>query len=98
LGKLILCLLEHAFTGEEKGKTFSRIFGANTGPLEHFLVKRDVMGPCWLDIADAKMSSTSVSHQANQVLLTVSNSPDIGNMVQDRDISRGSQESKSISR
>ncbi|KAL7325370.1 DNA-directed DNA polymerase alpha catalytic subunit pol1 [Mucor circinelloides] len=48
-----------AFTGEEKGKTFSHIFGANTGPLEHFLVKRDVMGPCWLDIADAKMSSTS---------------------------------------
>ncbi|RCI00936.1 DNA-directed DNA polymerase alpha catalytic subunit pol1, partial [Rhizopus stolonifer] len=48
-----------AFTGEEKGKTFSRVFGANTGPLEHFLVKRDVMGPCWLDFVDAKISSTS---------------------------------------
>lgn len=59
------CSSEPAFTGEEKGKTFSHIFGANTGPLEHFLVKRDVMGPCWLDIADAKMSSTSVSVKWN---------------------------------
>lgn len=50
-----------AFTGEEKGRTFSRVFGANTGPLEHFLVKRDIMGPCWLDLSDAKISSTSVS-------------------------------------
>ncbi|KAI8366243.1 DNA polymerase family B-domain-containing protein [Blakeslea trispora] len=48
-----------AFTGEEKGRTFSRVFGANTGPLEHFLVKRDIMGPCWLDLSDAKISSTS---------------------------------------
>ncbi|KAI8375408.1 DNA polymerase family B-domain-containing protein [Choanephora cucurbitarum] len=48
-----------ALTGEEKGRTFSRVFGANTGPLEHFLVKRDIMGPCWLDFADAKISSTS---------------------------------------
>ncbi|GAA5813555.1 hypothetical protein MFLAVUS_007037 [Mucor flavus] len=48
-----------AFTGEESGRTFSHVFGANTGPLEHFLVKRDIMGPCWLDITNAKLSSTS---------------------------------------
>lgn len=52
--------LEPALTGEERGNTFSRIFGATTGPLEHFLVKRDIMGPCWLDIANAKISGTSV--------------------------------------
>jgi hypothetical protein len=52
--------LEPALTGEEKGKTFSRIFGATTGPLEHFLIKRDIMGPCWLDITNATISGTSV--------------------------------------
>lgn len=53
--------LEPAFSGGESGRTFSHIFGATTGPLEHFLTKRDIMGPCWLDIADAKFSNTSVS-------------------------------------
>ncbi|KAG2209774.1 hypothetical protein INT47_001922 [Mucor saturninus] len=48
-----------AFSGGESGRTFSHIFGATTGPLEHFLTKRDIMGPCWLDITDAKFSSTS---------------------------------------
>lgn len=56
-----LNIIEPAFNGDEKGRTFSRVFGANTGPLEHFLVKRDIMGPCWLEIKDAQMSNTSVS-------------------------------------
>ncbi|KAL0089598.1 hypothetical protein F4703DRAFT_1914916 [Phycomyces blakesleeanus] len=43
------------------GKTFSRIFGANTGPLEQFIMKRDIMGPCWLEIKEAKLSDTSES-------------------------------------
>ena len=42
------------------GSTFSHIFGANTGPLEHFLVKRDIMGPCWLKIENAKLSGSNV--------------------------------------
>ncbi|CEP11993.1 hypothetical protein [Parasitella parasitica] len=57
--KILYDYEQPAFSGEEKGKTFSHVFGASTGPLEHFLIKRDIMGPCWLDIADAKMSSTS---------------------------------------
>jgi hypothetical protein len=61
LGNIKSSLIEPAFTGEESGKTFSRVFGAATGPLEHFLMKRDIMGPCWLDIANAKFSTTSVS-------------------------------------
>ncbi|KAG0194902.1 DNA-directed DNA polymerase alpha catalytic subunit pol1 [Apophysomyces sp. BC1034] len=42
-----------------KGATFSRIFGTNTGPLEHFLVKRHIMGPCWLEIQNPKFSNTN---------------------------------------
>ncbi|KAI7858123.1 DNA polymerase family B-domain-containing protein [Circinella umbellata] len=41
------------------GSTFSHIFGSNTGPLEHFLVKRDIMGPCWLKIENAKLSGSN---------------------------------------
>ncbi|KAI8147542.1 hypothetical protein BJV82DRAFT_654233 [Fennellomyces sp. T-0311] len=35
------------------GDTFSRVFGTNTGPLEHLLIGQDIMGPCWLKIDGA---------------------------------------------
>ncbi|KAI9257390.1 DNA polymerase family B-domain-containing protein [Phascolomyces articulosus] len=41
------------------GNSFSHVFGINTGPLEHFLVKRDIMGPCWIKIEDAKLSGSN---------------------------------------
>eukprot|EP00039_Didymoeca_costata_P010754 m.145616 g.145616 ORF g.145616 m.145616 type:complete len:1518 (-) comp14951_c0_seq3:205-4758(-) len=44
-----------------KGKTFSHVFGAGIGPLERFLMKRNLMGPCWLDIKLPAPSSRSVS-------------------------------------
>ena len=43
------------------GKTFSHVFGAGIGPLERFLMKRDLMGPCWLDIKTAAPSFRKVS-------------------------------------
>src|SRR5690242_3173977 len=33
-----------------KGRTFSRIFGTKSTALELFLLKRNLMGPCWLTI------------------------------------------------
>ena len=33
-----------------KGKTFSRIFGTKSTALELFLLKRNLMGPCWVTI------------------------------------------------
>eukprot|EP00047_Mylnosiga_fluctuans_P015821 m.49542 g.49542 ORF g.49542 m.49542 type:complete len:1491 (+) comp6134_c0_seq1:22-4494(+) len=42
--------------GDFSGKTFSHVFGTNIGPLERFLMKRDLMGPCWLDIKGVKPS------------------------------------------
>ncbi|POW04709.1 hypothetical protein PSTT_10205 [Puccinia striiformis] len=35
------------------GKTFSKIFGTGTSAFELFLLKRKIMGPCWLDIQGA---------------------------------------------
>jgi len=43
------------------GETFSHVFGANTSALEHFIIKRNLMGPCWLEITGAHMNTTKVS-------------------------------------
>lgn len=42
------------------GETFSHVFGANTSALEHFIIKRNLMGPCWLEITGANMNTTKV--------------------------------------
>lgn len=39
------------------GDTFSHIFGSNTTPLELFLLKRKIMGPCWLRIRSPLQTS-----------------------------------------
>ncbi|KAG0269216.1 DNA polymerase alpha catalytic subunit [Actinomortierella ambigua] len=43
------------------GETFSHVFGANTSALEQFIVKRDLMGPCWLELKGAACPSTGKS-------------------------------------
>lgn len=42
------------------GPTFSHIFGTNTSPFELLVIKRKIMGPCWLEIKNASQSSKSV--------------------------------------
>ncbi|KAI9308481.1 hypothetical protein BJ944DRAFT_101122 [Cunninghamella echinulata] len=32
------------------GHTYSHVFGTNINPMEHFLIKRHIMGPSWLSI------------------------------------------------
>ena len=34
------------------GRHFSRVFGTQTSPLENFLIKRGIKGPCWIEIKD----------------------------------------------
>lgn len=36
------------------GATFSHMFGTNTSPFELFVIKRKIMGPCWLEIKEAQ--------------------------------------------
>jgi DNA polymerase alpha subunit A len=35
-----------------RGTHFSKIFGAKTRSIENFILKRKLMGPCWIDIRD----------------------------------------------
>ena len=43
------------------GATFSHVFGANTTPFELLVVKRKIMGPCWLEVKNATVNEKSVS-------------------------------------
>lgn len=42
------------------GSTFSHVFGTNTSAFELLVVKRKIMGPCWLEIKEAGLSAKSV--------------------------------------
>ncbi|KAF9302281.1 DNA-directed DNA polymerase alpha catalytic subunit pol1 [Mortierella antarctica] len=53
------------------GETFSHVFGANTSALEHFIIKRNLMGPCWLEITGAHVNTTKISWCKTE--LTVNN-------------------------
>jgi DNA polymerase alpha subunit A len=46
---------------EKGGKTFQRIFGGRTKLLESFLLKRDLMGPCWLKIRDVALVKSQMT-------------------------------------
>ncbi|CAG8551442.1 12204_t:CDS:10 [Ambispora leptoticha] len=44
------------------GETFSHIFGANRNPLELFIIKRKIMGPCWLEIQNPDFKKNKESY------------------------------------
>ncbi|KAI8373058.1 DNA polymerase family B-domain-containing protein [Radiomyces spectabilis] len=59
--KVVYAYDQPALPSHLKGATFSHVFGTNTGPLEHFLIKRDIMGPCWLHLTGAEVSNINES-------------------------------------
>lgn len=59
--------LEPQLPLDTSGKTFSHVFGANTSAFELFVLKRKIMGPCWLNIQEPELSDKAVS-----MLLTIS--------------------------
>ncbi|CBJ49021.1 conserved unknown protein [Ectocarpus siliculosus] len=46
---------------ESGGKTFQAIFGARTPLIESFLIKRKLMGPCWITVRNPKVNNAPVS-------------------------------------
>ena len=44
-----------------KGQTFSHVFGVRSTLTELLLVKRQIMGPCWLEISNLEKSKTKFS-------------------------------------
>ncbi|KAJ3061739.1 DNA polymerase alpha catalytic subunit, partial [Podochytrium sp. JEL0797] len=62
------------------GVTFSHIFGTNANALENFLIKRKIMGPCWLEISEPAISRQSISWTKLELTLT---SPKLVSIVSD---------------
>ena len=53
------------------GRTFKRVFGTNTSAFELFIIKRKIMGPCWLDVKNAELSGKGVGfHLLIGIILT----------------------------
>ena len=42
-----------------QGETFSRVFGTNTALFEQFVMWKNIMGPCWLNIEEADFTSVN---------------------------------------
>ncbi|RAK99131.1 DNA-directed DNA polymerase alpha catalytic subunit POL1 [Aspergillus ibericus CBS 121593] len=42
-----------------KGETFSHVFGTNTSLFEQFVLWKNIMGPCWLNIEQADFSAVN---------------------------------------
>lgn len=56
---------------ELEGETFLRIFGTNANIFESFVVQRNVMGPCWLEIKNADfLAIQNASHCQVEVAVT----------------------------
>ncbi|TIC20656.1 hypothetical protein E3Q13_00361 [Wallemia mellicola] len=52
------------------GKTFSHVFGTQTSPFELFVVKRRIMGPCWLKLEDAYVTQKGTTWCKHQFTVT----------------------------
>ena len=58
--KVVYPFSEPEISDKVTGKTFSHVFGTNTKALELFIMKRRLMGPCWVKIQNPLLSATSV--------------------------------------
>lgn len=61
---------------ELEGETFQRIFGTNTNIFESFVLQRNVMGPCWLEIKNADYQAIQNASHC-QVEVAVSSAIDV---------------------
>ena len=56
---------------ETQGRTFSHVFGTNTGALELFLLQTHLMGPCWVEVKDVMDQSPKLSWCKTEARTTV---------------------------
>lgn len=55
-------LLDPTIPMDLSGGNFSHVFGTNTSAFERFVLERKVMGPCWLNVTNATLSTKDVSY------------------------------------
>ncbi|KIX02849.1 uncharacterized protein Z518_08792 [Rhinocladiella mackenziei CBS 650.93] len=57
--KLLYPYDKNALPTDLQGETFSRVFGTNTALFEQFVLWKNIMGPCWLQIEDADFAAVN---------------------------------------
>lgn len=80
-------LLEPQIPANVSSPTFSRIFGTNTSAFELLVLKRKIMGPCWLQIKKPHVEYKGV--RSSGVDLVPELRPCVGFLVQVRGDDRG---------
>ncbi|CDK24331.1 unnamed protein product [Kuraishia capsulata CBS 1993] len=77
--KLLLPYKTPGSSGEQipadlEGDTFNHVFGGNSSLFENFVVQRNVMGPCWLEIKNPEFDSIrNTSHCKVEVAVSAAN-------------------------
>ncbi|ODV85064.1 hypothetical protein CANARDRAFT_28783 [[Candida] arabinofermentans NRRL YB-2248] len=57
-----------------EGETFSHVFGTNANIFESFVVQRNIMGPCWLEIKNGDFNALrNSSHCSVEIALSQAN-------------------------
>jgi DNA polymerase alpha subunit A len=54
---------------DASGVTYSKVFGSQTSCLERLLLKRRIMGPCWLHLSDVALATTQSSWCKCEIIL-----------------------------
>ncbi|OJJ46706.1 hypothetical protein ASPZODRAFT_152142 [Penicilliopsis zonata CBS 506.65] len=57
--KLLYPYDKPALPMDTQGETFSHVFGTNTALFEQFVLWKNIMGPCWLEIEEADFSAVN---------------------------------------
>ena len=57
--KLLYPYQKSALPADLRGETFSHIFGAGTAQFEQFVLWKNIMGPCWLQIEDGNFQAVN---------------------------------------
>lgn len=57
--KLLYPYDKNALPMDLEGESFSRVFGTNTALFEQFVMWKNIMGPCWLNIEDADFTAVN---------------------------------------
>ncbi|EPE06167.1 dna polymerase alpha catalytic [Ophiostoma piceae UAMH 11346] len=65
------------------GETFSHVFGATTALFEQFVLWKNIMGPCWLKIEDANL--TSLKNASHCKLEVLAEHPNMVSVIHDND-------------
>lgn len=77
--KVVYPFSEPAMPSDISSPNFSRIFGTSTSAFELFVLKRKIMGPCWLQIKNPEIENKGVSWCKLEA--TVENPKDVSPLV-----------------